>query len=106
MFCNAPTPALAGDLLVKPGGWRHWLPIFRATSASTKSLVGILFERKSSTIIQIVQNLVAHPVLGKLDRPVLMPANSDPDAALMLRVKHGDSEAFAELVEKYKQPVI
>jgi RNA polymerase sigma-70 factor (ECF subfamily) len=35
-----------------------------------------------------------------------MPANSDPDVALMLRVKNGDSEAFAELVEKYKQPVM
>lgn len=35
-----------------------------------------------------------------------MSANSDPDAALMLRVKRGDSVAFAELVEKYKQPVM
>ena len=34
------------------------------------------------------------------------PANPDPDAALMLRVKQGDTAAFAELVEKYKQPVI
>src|ERR1041384_2569052 len=30
----------------------------------------------------------------------------DPDAALMLRVREGDREAFAELVEKYKQPVM
>ncbi len=30
----------------------------------------------------------------------------DPDAALMLRVKGGDMEAFEALVEKYKQPVI
>jgi RNA polymerase sigma-70 factor (ECF subfamily) len=30
----------------------------------------------------------------------------DPDAALMLRVKQGDRDAFEELVEKYKQPVI
>src|SRR5258706_16301264 len=35
-----------------------------------------------------------------------MPANSDPDAALMLRVKRGDTEAFAALVDKYKQPVM
>ena len=35
-----------------------------------------------------------------------MPANLDPDAALMLRVKQGDKEAFAHLVDKYKQPVI
>jgi RNA polymerase sigma-70 factor (ECF subfamily) len=35
-----------------------------------------------------------------------MPANPDPDAALMLRVKKGDRQAFAELVDKYKQPVI
>ena len=35
-----------------------------------------------------------------------MPAEHDPDAALMLRVKQGDSRAFAELVDKYKQPVI
>ncbi|MDE3067427.1 MAG: sigma-70 family RNA polymerase sigma factor, partial [Verrucomicrobiota bacterium] len=30
----------------------------------------------------------------------------DPDAALMLRVKRGDREAFAMLVDKYKQPAI
>jgi RNA polymerase sigma-70 factor (ECF subfamily) len=35
-----------------------------------------------------------------------MPANLDPDAALMLRTKQGDCGAFTELVEKYKQPVM
>jgi RNA polymerase sigma-70 factor (ECF subfamily) len=30
----------------------------------------------------------------------------DPDAALMLRVKHGDMQAFEALVDKYKQPII
>ena len=35
-----------------------------------------------------------------------MAANPDPDAALMLRVKKGDTVAFTELVEKYKQPVM
>jgi RNA polymerase sigma-70 factor (ECF subfamily) len=35
-----------------------------------------------------------------------MPVNPDPDALLMLRVKRGDRAAFAELVEKYKQPVM
>jgi RNA polymerase sigma-70 factor, ECF subfamily len=35
-----------------------------------------------------------------------MPAESDPDAALMLRVKQGDTSAFAGLVDKYKQPVM
>jgi RNA polymerase sigma-70 factor (ECF subfamily) len=35
-----------------------------------------------------------------------MPANLDPDAALMLRVKRGDREAFTGLVEKYMQPVM
>ncbi|MGA9778044.1 MAG: sigma-70 family RNA polymerase sigma factor [Limisphaerales bacterium] len=35
-----------------------------------------------------------------------MPSNPDPDAVLMLRVKRGDRAAFAELVEKYKQPVM
>jgi RNA polymerase sigma-70 factor (ECF subfamily) len=30
----------------------------------------------------------------------------DPDAALMLRVKHGDMQAFEELAEKYKQPIV
>jgi RNA polymerase sigma-70 factor, ECF subfamily len=35
-----------------------------------------------------------------------MPASADPDAALMLRVKRGDTQAFAELVDKYKQPVV
>jgi len=35
-----------------------------------------------------------------------MPPQPDPDAVLMLRVKRGDRAAFAELVEKYKQPVM
>ena len=35
-----------------------------------------------------------------------MPDNLDPDAALMLRVKRGDTAAFVALVEKYKQPVM
>src|ERR1044071_8478710 len=35
-----------------------------------------------------------------------MPQNLDPDAALMLRVKQGDTAAFTGLVEKYKQPVM
>ncbi|HTR41184.1 MAG TPA: sigma-70 family RNA polymerase sigma factor [Pseudomonadales bacterium] len=35
-----------------------------------------------------------------------MSVPPDPDAALMLRVKRGDRAAFAELVDKYKQPVI
>ncbi len=35
-----------------------------------------------------------------------MSANPDADAALMLRVKRGDDAAFAELVDKYKQPVM
>ena len=35
-----------------------------------------------------------------------MPVHPDPDALLMLRVKRGDRAAFAELVEKYKQPVM
>ncbi|HEX9047678.1 MAG TPA: sigma-70 family RNA polymerase sigma factor [Verrucomicrobiae bacterium] len=34
-----------------------------------------------------------------------MPEHADPDAALMLRVKRGDRAAFAELVDKYKQPL-
>lgn len=35
-----------------------------------------------------------------------MLGDLDPDAALMLRVKQGDMEAFEELVDKYKQPII
>lgn len=35
-----------------------------------------------------------------------MPVQSDPDAALMLRVKRGDRAAFAELVDKYRQPLL
>lgn len=35
-----------------------------------------------------------------------MPAELDPDAALMLRVKQGDAAAFTQLVEKYKQPIM
>jgi RNA polymerase sigma-70 factor (ECF subfamily) len=34
-----------------------------------------------------------------------MPVQDDPDAVLMLRAKRGDRAAFAELVDKYKQPV-
>jgi RNA polymerase sigma-70 factor (ECF subfamily) len=34
-----------------------------------------------------------------------MPDQADSDAVLMLRVKRGDRAAFAELVEKYKQPL-
>src|SRR5438270_14056775 len=35
-----------------------------------------------------------------------MAGEQDPDAALMLRVKQGDSGAFAQLVDRYKQPVM
>jgi RNA polymerase sigma-70 factor, ECF subfamily len=35
-----------------------------------------------------------------------MAADQDTDAALMLRVKQGETAAFGELVEKYKQPVM
>jgi RNA polymerase sigma-70 factor (ECF subfamily) len=35
-----------------------------------------------------------------------MDRQLDPDAALMLKVAQGDTEAFAELVDKYKGPVI
>ena len=36
----------------------------------------------------------------------LMSAQIDPDAALMLRVREGDRDAFALLVDRYKQPVM
>ena len=35
-----------------------------------------------------------------------MPVHLDPDAALMLRVKQGDTGAFAVLVDSYKRPVM
>lgn len=35
-----------------------------------------------------------------------MAVARDPDAELMLRVKRGDTAAFEELVDKYKQPVL
>lgn len=35
-----------------------------------------------------------------------MAGELEPDAALMMRVKEGESSAFTELVERYKQPVI
>lgn len=35
-----------------------------------------------------------------------MAGELEPDAALMLRVKQGDADAFAQLVAKYKQPVM
>ena len=34
-----------------------------------------------------------------------MPDQSDPDAALMLRVQRGDRGAFTDLVEKYQKPI-
>jgi len=36
----------------------------------------------------------------------MMSAEMEPDAALMLRVKQGDTQAFAQLVDKYQQPVM
>jgi RNA polymerase sigma-70 factor, ECF subfamily len=35
-----------------------------------------------------------------------MAVPPDPDAALMLRVKRGNTEAFTILVDKYKQPIL
>ncbi len=35
-----------------------------------------------------------------------MSEEMEPDAALMLRVKQGDTAAFADLVDKYKQPIL
>ena len=35
-----------------------------------------------------------------------MPPPTDPDAALMLKVRSGDTAAFEELVRKYQSPVI
>lgn len=35
-----------------------------------------------------------------------MSANMDPDSLLMSRVRKGDLQAFAELVDKYKQPLV
>ncbi|HXP58876.1 MAG TPA: sigma-70 family RNA polymerase sigma factor [Dongiaceae bacterium] len=35
-----------------------------------------------------------------------MSSELEPDAALMLRVKQGDGAAFAELVDRYKQPIL
>src|SRR3984885_12732952 len=35
-----------------------------------------------------------------------MSSPTDPDAALMLRVKDGDLQAFEELVQKYKHPIV
>jgi len=52
----------------------------------------------------IPRNLVAAAVFVTLLR--IMTGQPDPDAALMLRVREGDREAFAELVGKYQQPVI
>jgi RNA polymerase sigma-70 factor, ECF subfamily len=50
-----------------------------------------------------LRNLVPVPVFDKL---AMMSAELDPDAALMLCVKQGDTRAFAVLVDKYKQPVM
>jgi RNA polymerase sigma-70 factor, ECF subfamily len=53
--------------------------------------------------MHIFQNLAELPVFGEC---LSMSAIPDADAALMLRVKRGDDAAFAELVDKYKQPVM
>ena len=44
--------------------------------------------------------------LAVFARVANMSVPADPDAALMLRVRQGDTVAFAELVDKYKQPVM
>jgi RNA polymerase sigma-70 factor (ECF subfamily) len=51
-----------------------------------------------------LSKLVAKPVFVKF--PADMSAEHDPDAALMLLVKQGDTAAFEQLVDKYKQPVM
>jgi RNA polymerase sigma-70 factor (ECF subfamily) len=60
-------------------------------------------DEEEDSPVPFVCNLVACAVLVTLSR---MPVTSDPDAALMLRVKRGDRAAFTELVEKWKQPVM
>jgi RNA polymerase sigma-70 factor, ECF subfamily len=50
------------------------------------------------------RNLALEPVFVKLQTAMANP--TDPDAALMLRVKQGDRDAFEALVEKYKQPIM
>jgi RNA polymerase sigma-70 factor, ECF subfamily len=45
------------------------------------------------------------PAVNFLLRSTKMSVNPDPDAQLMLQVKHGDRVAFEQLVEKYKQSV-
>ena len=54
------------------------------------------FERNASILVAI----------GHLMSPSDTSAQQDPDAALMLRVREGDTDAFVELVDKYKQPVM
>lgn len=49
-------------------------------------------------------NLAASAGFDNLHKRMTGPI--DPDAALMIRVKQGDREAFAQLVDKYKQPVM
>src|SRR5205085_12312220 len=55
-------------------------------------------------IIHRLRNLEPKRVFASLLRT--MTGNLDPDAALMLRVREGDREAFERLVDKYKQPVV
>lgn len=64
----------------------------------------MVFNGNGLRLRTLQRNLVPFPVLGRV-----LPAMThqpDPDADLMLRVKQGDREAFAELVEKYKKPVM
>jgi RNA polymerase sigma-70 factor (ECF subfamily) len=63
--------------------------------------------QQSSTISLVLSNHPATLSFGRCSS--MLPAMAepvDPDAALMLRVKRGDTAAFAGLVEKYKRPLI
>lgn len=57
----------------------------------------------SRSISDTSRNLEPEPGFATLLRA--MAVNADPDAALMLRVRDGDRDAFAQLVDRYKQPV-
>ena len=57
------------------------------------------------SLLQGARNLVPFPVYVTF-KHLVTEFSHDADAALMLRVKEGDREAFEALVDKYKQPVM
>jgi len=67
--------------------------------------LGLRIALRLSGKLRLPRNFLPGAVLVSLE-PMNLPAEADPDAALMLRVQRGDADAFAELVTRWRQPVM